>query len=300
MAHVHTEDASNVYIEQLCTIGICGAMGTVALLVWRDPRMLNVMLIPAFHWQVLASGIVLLGLAAIQAVALWISVGRARAVVPHEHHHEHEHGHEHGHDHVHTHEPHNHDHEHAHEPHHHDDHDDHGHSHSFNPVRYAVLLLPIALYLLNLPNAGFSADYIGRNSAGELESTEMVKIQGSDEVVDLGFKELEQAAYVKERRAELAGKIGVLKGQFVPGKTPNSCRLVRLKMTCCATDALELNVYIVSPESLAGIKRGQWVEVQGQIQFRKAEGRDEYRPVLQLRSRNDIRAIEPETNPYLP
>jgi hypothetical protein len=161
-------------------------------------------------------------------------------------------------------------------------------------------MLPIALFFLNLPNGAFGIDHIQRNlSAAELHDGGLVdlKISG-DGVIPLGFKELEQAAFVSERREELEGKSGMLRGQFVP-KTAQTCRLVRLKMTCCAPDAIPLDVYIVSPEPLPNLKPGQWVEVTGQIQFRKIEGTDQYKPVLQLRSRKDLVPIPPDPNPYL-
>src|SRR5207248_10502010 len=63
----------------------------------------------------------------------------------HDHHHHHDHDHGHDHDHAHDHhDHHHHDHDHAH---------DHGHSHGWTPAKYAVLLLPLVLYLLHLPRS---------------------------------------------------------------------------------------------------------------------------------------------------
>lgn len=301
MAHVHTEDAQTYYTDQLCTIAVCGALGGVAIMLYREDLLKNI-LAPQFFVPVLVSGIVLVVLAAIRAVGLWSEMGRVSHSHDHSHdheccdhdhhdHHDHPHDHGHAHDHGHTHGP-------AAPAHGHD----HGHDHGFSPWRYAVLLLPVVLYFLNLPNAGFSSDYLERSLAPiELDSsrTENVADKGAG-IEDLGFKDLVTAAAVEDRRTELAGRTVRLRGQFVPGNPDNTCRLARFTMVCCAADATPLNAVIVAPEPLTGhYKLGQWVEVTGQVQFRKRKDRDEYLPVLQVKSREAIQPIEPEANPYL-
>jgi hypothetical protein len=120
---------------------------------------------------VLWSGIALLALVALRAIGLWWSAGSLSANTDHEHEHAHcpDHDHDHGHAHVHHHhEEHSHTiaaHEHTHDCHHAHEHGlapahDCGHEHSWNPGRYIVLLLPIVLFFLHLPNAGFSASGI--------------------------------------------------------------------------------------------------------------------------------------------
>ena len=163
MGHTHSEDRSTYYMEQLCTIGICGLLGGVTVMLYYQ-NILRFILAEYLHIYILCSGVVLLVLVALRALGLWHSVG-ALAVKhnhahEHEHCHEHDHGHEHGHEHAHSGgEEHTHEHlhgceaeddlEHVHEH-------DCGHEHSWNPGRYIVLLLPIVLYFLHLPNAGFS------------------------------------------------------------------------------------------------------------------------------------------------
>src|ERR1700730_5171613 len=155
MAHFH-EDSDTYYLDQLCLIALSGAFGGVCLTLffWQTP-MLNLMLGPQFHAFVLGSGILLLGMAGIRSVILWKAAGGAKTSLPlvpdhvHEHGHEHhdpencqhDHDHDHGHDHQHG---QDHTHEHAHE----------GHDHDWAPWRYVVLLLPIMLFLLGLPNKG--------------------------------------------------------------------------------------------------------------------------------------------------
>jgi hypothetical protein len=78
--HDHSHDHSAYYLEQLCTIGVCGTLGLVAVLLYYQ-KLLNFMLAPFLHPYVLGSGFVLLGLAGFRTVL--ISRGH--------HHHSHDH-----------------------------------------------------------------------------------------------------------------------------------------------------------------------------------------------------------------
>jgi uncharacterized protein DUF1980 len=161
MAHFH-EDSDTYYLDQLCLIGLSAAFGGVclALYLWQAP-MLNLMLGKQFHGFVLGSGILLFAMAGIRAVIIWKAAGRTKTTLPqhdhdHDHSHEHEencehnHCHDHDHDHAHDHHRHDHNHNDGHEHNHgHEDHD-----HDWAPWRYVVLLLPIMLFLLGLPNKG--------------------------------------------------------------------------------------------------------------------------------------------------
>jgi len=118
-------------------------------------------------------------------------------------------------------------------------------------------------------------------------------------VLDLEFNTLKQAAYLPTQRERFQGQTGRLKGQFLGGPNNRTCSLVRIKMACCAADAIPLNVIVISPDPLLDFKDQDWVEVEGQIQFRKHGTRDEYVPVLQLKSRDKIRATDPPLNPYI-
>src|SRR5262249_22174095 len=121
----------------------------------------------------------------------------------------------------------------------------------------------------------------------------------------LGFKDLDQAAYYENRREEYSGKARILSGQFVQRADfpDNTCQLTRMKMTCCAPDAIPLNAVVIAPngESLRGaFKSGDWVEVLGEIQFRKRKTGNEYIPVLQIKRRDYIRELKtPPSDPYL-
>src|SRR6266849_9312992 len=175
MGHTHVAEEKNVYyLDQLCTIGFCGALGLVQILLWNY-GVLNIILDPTFHVPVLLSGIVLTALAVVRGISLWKAVGQAKAHHHDhacDHHHDHDHGYEHVHEHSHEHgiiaaghvHAHDHGHEHGtlaaehshahvcdHEPEPAHSHEDCGHEHGWAPWRYVVLLLPLLLFLLGMP-----------------------------------------------------------------------------------------------------------------------------------------------------
>ena len=190
--------------------------------------------------------------------------------------------------------------------------------------------MPVVLYLLDLPGPGFSQDYL-KSRLPQLDNVELrasgdvaspaaslvgllagpedgpwlaltglaVAAREEDKPFFIEFAELKQAAYVPQLRNELQGKTRKLLGQFVSGNTDNSCSLVRIKMQCCAADAQPLNVVIIAPDKLTDVKPLSWVEVEGQVQFRKRRDKNEYLPVLQIKGRDKIKPAEPPKNPYL-
>ncbi|MCI0457214.1 MAG: hypothetical protein L0Z62_09575, partial [Gemmataceae bacterium] len=189
MAHTHDHDHDTYYLDQMCLIALSAAFGGICLALYfsaqgtqpegAEPPMLTLLLGPQFHPFILVSGIALLVLAAARAVIVWRSAGSAPAhthTPNHAHAHDHAHDHEHCHDHDHAH-SHEHGHEHCGHEHHvtaepghvhahasapghshahpHPDHGhghDHGHDHSWAPWRYVVLLIPVMLFCLGLPN----------------------------------------------------------------------------------------------------------------------------------------------------
>jgi uncharacterized repeat protein (TIGR03943 family) len=314
MAHDHEHPHNSTYfLDQLCTIATCGMIGMISILMYRGTgpsgqSKLSYILAPQFFIYVLLGGITIVALVIVRAVTLWQQAGAAKLrtapaeaqaeflkvgsphVHDHEHHHDHGHGHhhhDHAHDHNHEHHHHNHAHDHSH---------DHSHDHGWTPARYAVLMLPIMLYFFNLPNSSFSAEYIKRDlSSAELEApTTMVADRGM--ALDLGFKELTTAAFYPQQREELEGKTGKLRGMFSPRGSDKEFTLYRVKINCCAADAIPVGVVIVSAENITQIQPGKWVEVEGQIQFRKEVGKEKYLPALLLKSRDQVKSIPPQSD----
>ncbi len=123
------------------------------------------------------------------------------------------------------------------------------------------------------------------------------------DIIGLDFKELERASYTADTRSYYKGKIGRITGQFVPGRNDKMFSLARFKITCCAPDAIQLNVIIMldrnSSGSVGHVKDKQWVQVTGEIDFLKKLNRDEYIAALIVASPDDIKQTEPDSNPYI-
>jgi hypothetical protein len=293
--------------------------------------MLVLILGSQFHLWVLGSGIVLLGMAAIRAVTLWQSAGKSRSPHDHDHDHEHDSGYAHNHEHAHC------SHDHGHEHHHHDEgvpcpenghHHNHGHAHDHHahadhdhdwaPWRYVLLLVPIMLFLLGLPNKGpqihasntqvdmshESAAYAGliANAAHPLQQLAMSAALAAEEssgpAITLDFKTLEQAAETERFRRDWKGKRVKIKGQFAPSANDRVFSLVRFRIRCCAADAVQLNVPMICKESVNDTKTGpeQWVDVTGQIDFQKRG--NFYQTILLVPNRNAIAPSQPDANPW--
>jgi uncharacterized membrane protein YcgQ (UPF0703/DUF1980 family) len=151
-------------------------------------------------------------------------------------------------------------------------------------------MLPIVLYFLKMPNSSFSAEWVERStSKDQLEAGGEVK---SKEGMVLGFKELANAAHYPESRQEFEGKTGKLAGIFSP-ISPKEFTLVRLKMNCCAADVIPVQVRIICEENITRFDAKAWVEVEGQIQFRKVAGQEKYMPVLYVKSADQVRPTAP-------
>ena len=319
-AHAEGEGQANYFLDQLFTILVCGAVGLVAILMYKT-GMLSRILVPMFFIPVLLGGVAILVLAAIRAVAVWQLAGaRAAEANSIENHtneagHSHSHSHSHGHDHSHAHEDCGHDHSHgedsahdhahAHAAHSHGD--DHGHDHGWAPWRYMVLAIPVFLYFLGLPREGFSSRPYATLSQGELQqgsirkslallASGMAYRKPEPRELNLKFKELTSIAAVPSRHEQYEGDIGVLRGQFVPLKSDQHFTLFRVNMTCCAADAVFLETRIEAPEPVQGFSVNDWVWVKGVISFQKNE-KGKWIPVITLKSNEDIRTAEPTADP---
>jgi hypothetical protein len=288
MGHVHSAEERNIYyLDQLCTIGFCAALGIVQILLFHY-KVLDLILVPKFHQPVLWSGIVLTSLAVLRAVALWRNAGQV-TVQTHSHEccgNDHEHA---AHDHEHNHH-HAHDHEHVHEDHEHVDEEveDCGHTHGWAPWRYALLLLPILLFLMGMPWPA---------PAAVVDDT-------PDEpgVMVVNFQDLQDAADSPRDRKQLGGKTIRVKGMFGPLADPNKFQVHLLKMTCCFADAypVPLKGLFLSKEPLPVEKfRGQWVYVTGKLEFTQPSPSSEYVSTVHLRTKDDIRITMPASDPYL-
>ncbi len=297
--------------------------------------MLNLLLAEQFHRFVLLSGIFLVGLALVRGVVVWRQAGQLR----HHHHHDHEHSHDHhAHDHDHSDHDHHyahdhdhgeHDHHHAHDHDHghsHDDEHDHDHDHGWAPWRYIVLLIPVILFLLGLPNKGPTsegkkvafvqqpAEYASIPAAslqpipqlGPLQAIiQVVAVQGLNHenlanVTPVDFKTLEQSAYDSDRnRARWKSKMVKVRGQYVP-MGEQAFSLVRFRMQCCAADAVDVSIPVFSGQPLEGIDANEWVEVIGKVDFvPRDEKSNSFVTILRISGSKRVQPTTPDINPYI-
>jgi len=262
-AHDHGQAEGDYYIEQLLTILLCGAIGTVAILMYQFDR-LNVMLAPQFHAWVLGGGIVLLIMAFIRGIVLWNTVKPEEA------------GHVHGPDC-------NHDH----------DHGDHGHMPGAVYLKIIPLALPVLLFVMGLPNAaGFSQEWINRRlgEAANIGELKAVEVKNGD-VITLDFAELNMAAYDAAKRANYEGRRVRVKGQL-KSISEKEYTLFKLKMTCCAADMIPLKARIKSDVVIprATFKDNDWVSVEGVLQFAEVvdtKANSTFIPVFRIGERLD-------------
>lgn len=280
MAHGHAAD-KNYYLDQICALITCAALGIVCVLMYSAGK-LSLILVPRFHPWVLGGGVCLLVIATIRGATLWRHAGKIQLECDHDHSHDEPAHHEHG----------------EHCDHHPEKTADcgHDHGHAWMPVKYAFLMLPIALYLLELPNAAFSAEWANRQADQSALEGPGHSV-GNKGVMVLGFRELSDAANQQSTREYFEGHTVKLRGMFVKLGTPKEFTLMRLKMNCCAADVVPMQVRILSDDKVGDFARTDWVEVEGQVEFRKVAGKEKYYAVLTTSS-DRVKKTEPDATPY--
>ncbi len=346
--HDHNHADDSYFIDQLCMVGLSGAFGMICLCLWFwQTKMLNLMLGAQFHLFVVVSGFTLVGLALIRGAILWRQSRDPVFLNYHDHHH-HDHQHDHGHAHAiqekaplhqsvqplstHLHDAScGHDHapgeacahaQHPHDTHahgHHHDHEEADHDHGWAPWRYVVILVPIILFLLGLPNKGpaITASSSGLVVSPEAEThlraigfgddawTQIVHVGVSYNQPDVGkgeyveYKLLEATAGTPDRRALWKNKVVEVRGQYAPYQGSDQIfMLVRHKMSCCANDALQLNVPMIAREPIRGVELSDWVKVTGRVDFRQGRNGSYYTVLLISKAKNVVKC-DPDTNPYI-
>jgi hypothetical protein len=182
--HHHGESVSNYFTEQLLTILVCGLLGFAAIQLYLN-NMLDDILVEQFRAFVLAGGIGVFILVALRAIAVWKEAGEIQAQLTDQ-----ANGLTCAADHVHgpdcDHDPgiggpddHAHDHE-------------HGHSHdmSWTFARMLILVFPVGLFFLGLPNGRLSAD-------------EQLRLAGGGHALgDDTLKQMAEGAQVLETKQE--------------------------------------------------------------------------------------------------
>lgn len=179
------------------------------------------------------------------------------------------------------------------------EHDDHGHSHdiSWVLVRLQILLFPVGLFLIGIPNSGFSQDRIRKLLGADDALTGTTATVAHRNGTVTTFRELNAAANDPERRESLQGQTAILEGYIrrINASDSPQFTLFRLKMACCAADATPLKVRIVLKQGTLGrFEDFDWVEMQGRIKFVQAPNSERYIPVIVVVDVGEIRKTEPK------
>ncbi len=296
MAHVHQKDGNHL-TEQLCTISACGALGGVAIMMWMNPNGLNFL---GLQFQkpfdqptlspVLWGGVAVVALVLIRATAVWISVGKSGGRAPSQSHAQCNHPQE-------LHCPHDHSRLKATAP-----APNQGHDHGWAPWRYAMLLVPVGLYFLNLIPSSLQSHAAVNTTVDGPAGTVTAK---GGEVIH-AFLELDRASATPDLRREYEGRTAQVSGEVTVNADSRHFGLVRYKINCCVADAVPLNLVVEVPaDSVAGknfnaqsLRGKKWVDVTGIIQFRTLRGTDEYVTVLVVDAK-DLRGIDKPSNPFV-
>ena len=183
-----------------------------------------------------------------------------------------------------------------------------------------VILVPIILFLLGLPNkpptiladqglkviliAPEAEMYLRMTALGD-DTASKISLLGmyfnpppSEKGEPVAYNTLESMAKSADTRAHWKNKTIEVKGQYSPMQGSNQIfQLVRLKISCCANDAVQLNVPMVCNEAIMGVAHSDWVKVTGRIDFREFNGA--FRTVVLISKASDVAKCNPEVNPYV-
>ena len=310
MAHSHGDGGheESYFTDQVLRVILCGLLGFVALRMYASGTLAYILTASFWPWVAFAGGAIAL-MTLIRAITLFGQAAEARKAtalresLPNAGHSHAEHSHSHSHSHSHADAP-------TQEASHgvHDDHD-----HGVSPWKYVVLAIPVALFFLDLPNGGFSADRvkgefskdsvsiqrISKPMAGSLAGVPIFLAKPSLSILkNLKFNELAAATRSPQTRKLYSGRTGTLKGQFQPiGE--RDFTLYRFKRSCCGADAVPIEVRIIcdfKDKTITDFQAGNWVEIEGEIQFAPYPNKPgEYLPVLVIPEISKIKRFEPTT-----
>lgn len=260
MAHHHHAHGDGYYLDQLCLVALSAAFGGIclSLCIWQS-SMLHLMLAPFLHGYVLAGGILLLAAAFIRAGMLWRESAKET-----EHDHQHcNRGPECAHDH---------------------------HDHDWAPWRYVVMLVPIILFLLGLPNklpelradditvdtTQEALDFAGLCAMSDQPLTSIIAAavlhaEAAEETAPtVKVSSLEQAARSEAAREQWQGELVRVEGVVQPGRIPRQFQILRYVRYCCSGDARPTSVAVLTRSPTPTYPREQWLAVTGRVGFRNS------------------------------
>jgi hypothetical protein len=253
---------------QLLTIVVAGIFGLVGILMYWNGQ-LGYILALQFHRPVAIGGVAILVLAVLRVVGVWREAAQLRDCDRVQHKHAEEGPED----------------------------EEHCHDLAWTFSRLLVLCFPVGLFLIGVPNSGFSQDRIRRLLGGDdALSGRMAPVAYQNGTVER-FIDLNEAVNDEAKRGQIQGQTAVLEGQ-IKWIDARQFTLFRLRMTCCAADTVPLKVRIVLKSgSLSGLSDFTWVQLRGQIQFVLAPNSERYIPVIVVEDIRDIQKTDP-SNQY--
>jgi hypothetical protein len=179
-----------------------------------------------------------------------------------------------------------------------------------------LLLLPVFLFLLGLPNkppraramhvdavvaqdtvAGYSG--LIAESADPLQSLLfLIAFENSGRPDDIKHPAFMRLVEAPLKSPELENKWVTITGQYMPsrGRTEYAFNLARFRLICCGADAQQINLAVTSRQSLKdlAVRPNDWVQVTGKVEFRRPMG-----TVLQVTNLKYIAKTDPDPDPYV-
>jgi len=154
--------------------------------------------------------------------------------------------------------------------------------------QYPVLIVPVLLLCLGLPANGNKKSGSGAHHG---KSNRLVP--------EMLLSALQRVASTDKGRKVFSGRIIAVRGQLslTPG-LDNTYTMFRL----CPEDDAERHdremprVLILAPAPLDEFRFEDWIEVEGELTFRKDENRDVWLPVIRMVSINSIKKIDRPKN----
>ena len=122
--------------------------------------------------------------------------------------------------------------------------------------------------------------------------------EASGKGIALDYKTLEGMAAMEDLRKHWENKIIEVRGQYKPTRMgKQQFNLVRIKINCCASDAIELKVPMVSREPITAHEFGDWVKVTGRVEFRQVAP-EKYMTVVVISAASDVVKLD-SPEPYI-
>ena len=155
-------------------------------------------------------------------------------------------------------------------------------------MAYVIIVTPVLFFLTGLPNSGYSSR-IGADQR-QVDTTYQDAAVVGNGVMFVDFFELSNAANNSEMRQAFEGRVVRIKGLYQPVKD-QECTLYRVRIVCCAADAVPMRVRIICRQVLPFLAAQTPVEITGQVQFRPIAGQDAFLPVIQLQGGSGVQVL---------